>query len=226
MDTAVARHRKPVPKPRANSDTPPTKPLSLSKISTSGADKQPLQYTGPVGPWFPSSPTSSDDDKNSPLPPPTELQGLSATKPNTYCISDDITRRPSVAHRHGFNPEHEVSCISDDMQNGSLCSEKLALPPEFFGGRQVPCLSNDLAKAYKGLGEEGEEELLAQMEKEERSRTMERERVCLGDELAEWHTDRSGLIPVIEEEECETPSHTHTYAAGIPVMVEEADARR
>ncbi|PWW77629.1 hypothetical protein C7212DRAFT_180097 [Tuber magnatum] len=219
MDHA-AGHRKPVPKPRENPNAPPTSPLIESNVSASGADKKPLQYTGPVGPWFPAPPASIDDAKNSLLPPPTELPGLAATKPNTYCISDDITHRPSIAHRHKLNEEQEVQCLSDDIQNGSLLGEKGMLPPGFFDRHQSACLSDDLAKVYLGLGEEGEQELQSQMEQEEHLRVVEMERTCLGDELSERHIDRSGLIPVIEEE-----GETQPYTAEAP-MVDETDPRR
>ncbi|KAG0641156.1 hypothetical protein HOY80DRAFT_955935 [Tuber brumale] len=220
----VSGRRKPVPKPRQNSDTsPPPAP----NMSTSGADKKTLQYTGPIGPWFPDSPTSTNDTKDPPLPSPTELSGLTATKPGAHCISDDITRRPSIAHRYKFNEEHEAQCLSDDIQNGSLLAgQKGALPPGFFDGHRTACISDDLARVYLGLGEEGEQELQAQMEKEERSRAVERERSCLGDELSDRHTDRSGLIPVIEEEEGETPAHARPHTAEIPMVAEEADPRR
>ncbi|CAZ79616.1 unnamed protein product [Tuber melanosporum] len=216
----VAGYRGAVTKPRQNSDTsPPPAP----NISTSGTDKKTLQYTGPVGPWFPDSPTSTHDAKDPPLPPPSELQGLTATKPGTQCLSDDITRRPSIAHKHKFNEEHEVQCLSDDIQNGALLAgQKGVLPSEFFDGHRTACISDDLARIYLGLGEEGEQELQAQMEKEEHLRAVERERSCLGDEFSDWHTNRSGLIPVIEEEEGETPARAQPV---IP-MAEEADPRR
>ena len=220
----VAARRKPVPKLRENLDTPPTSP-PVSKISTSGAGKEPLQYAGPIGPWFPTPPASADGAKS--LPPPTELPGLASTKPNTHCISDDITRRPSVARGHRFNEEHEVQCLSDDIQNGSLfAGEKGILPSEFFDRHQTACISDDLAKVYLGLGEEGEQELQFQMEQQQRLREARRETVCLGDELSEWHIDRSGLIPVMEEDEGEAPTHAQPYTAEIPIVVEETDARR
>lgn len=220
----VAARRKPAPKLQKNPDTPPTSP-PVSKISTSGAGKKPLQYAGPIGPWFPTPPASADSAKS--LPPPTELPGLAATKPNTHCISDDITRRPSVARGHRFNEEHEVQCLSDDIQNGSLIAgEKGILPSEFFDRHQTACISDDLAEVYLGLGEEGEQELQSQMEQEQRLREARRERVCLGDDLSEWHIDRSGLIPVMEEDEGEAPTHAEPYTAEIPMVVEETDARR
>jgi len=224
----VAARRKPVPKPQENSDPLPTSPPPVSKISTSGPGKTTLRYTGPVGPWFPTSPTSTDGAKSSPPSPPTELPGLAATKPDTHCISDDITRRPSVARGYRFNEEHEVQCLSDDIQNGSLhAGEKGMLPSEFFDRHQTACISDDLARVYLGLGEEGEQELQSQMEQEHRLREARREGTCLGDELSEWHIDRSGLIPVIEEEEGEAPTHVRPYTKEIPMVVEEeADARR
>ncbi|PUU81897.1 hypothetical protein B9Z19DRAFT_970179, partial [Tuber borchii] len=222
----VAARRKPVPKLRENPDAPPTSP-PVSKISTSGAGKKSLQYTGPVGPWFPTPLASADGAKSSPPLPPTELPGLAATKPNTYCISDDITRRPSVARGYRFNEEHEVQCLGDDIQNGSLLAgEKGILPSEFFDRHQTACISDDLARVYLGLGEEGEQELQSQMEQEQRLREARREMVCLGDELSEWHIDRSGLIPVMEEDEGEAPTHAQPYTAEIPIAVEEKDARR
>ncbi|CUS07554.1 unnamed protein product [Tuber aestivum] len=223
----AAEHRKPVPKPQENLHTPPTSPSSEPNVSAGGADKklQQYRYTGPVGPWFPTPPEPTDDAKNSPPPPPTELPGIAATKPNTHCISDDITHRPSIAHRHKFNQGHEVQGLSDDIQTGSLVGEKGVLPPEFFDRHRPACLSDDLAKVYLGLGEKGEQELQSQMGQEERLRAVEMERACLGDELSERHTDRSGLIPVIEEAG-ETSTHAQPRTAEVPLVVAETDPRR
>lgn len=101
------------------------------------------------------------------------------------------------------------------------------LPSEFFHKHQAACISDDLAGVYSGLGEEGEQELQSRMEQEQRLREARREGTCLGDELSEWHIDRSGLIPVIEEEEGEAPTYARPYTAEIPMVVEEVvDARR
>jgi len=80
---------------------------------------------------------------------------------------------------------------------------------------------------YFGLGEEVERELQPRIEQEQCLREAGRERACLGDELSEWHIDRSGLIPVIEEEEGEAPTHAPPHTTEIPMAVEEEeDARR